>query len=162
MKRGMLLGGALLIAAASFAVGAETTKSLASTYDSLADSILGVKRAERSLVITMLDLHHQAAHRAWEAKNFDEAAAQMALFAAEGDNTIGGIRKRLLEGGHHHNAEGEAKGLYEPGFVIVTKEAKRQILECSARIQNAKHEKEKQAAWDDFQKIAVPLITEGK
>ncbi len=41
----------------------------------------------------------------------------MALFANEGDNAIAGIRKRLVEGGHHHNAAGEEQGIFEEGYV---------------------------------------------
>ena len=57
------------------------------------------------------------------------AAAELALFANEGDNAIGGVRKKLLEGGHHFNAAGEEAGVYEDGYVIVTREAKAAILD---------------------------------
>ena len=58
----------------------------------------------------------------------------MALFANEGDNAIAGTRKRLVDGGHHHHADGEAKGQYESGFVIVTKGSKVHILAASAAL----------------------------
>ena len=44
------------------------------------------------------------------------------------------VRKRLLDGGHHHNAAGEEQGLYDDGFVIVTRAAKKSFLEAAMRI----------------------------
>ena len=82
----------------------------------------------------------------------------MALFANEGDNQIGGIRKRLLEGGHHHNAEGEAKGIYEEGYVIVTKAAKKSCLDAVAALQTAKDDAGRKAAWDAFEAASAPLV----
>ncbi len=54
--------------------------------------------------------------------------------ATEGDNAVGAVRKRLLEGGHHHNAAGEAQGIYEEGYVVVTRAAKTELLESSRAI----------------------------
>jgi hypothetical protein len=51
--------------------------------------------------------------------------------ATEGDSAVAAIRKRLLQGGHHHNAAGEAQGTFEEGFVIVTRVAKQKLLESS-------------------------------
>src|SRR6185295_5003854 len=113
MRRGIWLCSTAVIAAASFALGAETKKSLVATYDSLADTILGAKKSEHNLVIAILESHHHAAQRAMRDGKYDDAAAEMALFANEGDNAVGGVRKRLVEGGHHHNAEGEEKGVYD-------------------------------------------------
>jgi len=161
MRHGMLLGGAVVIAAASFALGAETKKQLVATYDSLADTILGAKKSERNLVLAILSSHHAAAKSAMKDGKFDDAAAEMALFANEGDNAVGGIRKRLVEGGHHHNAEGEEKGVYEAGFVVVTKAAKKKALEASAALQAAKADGDRKAAWDSFESAAGPLL-EGK
>ena len=69
------------------------------------------------------------------AKSAVEAlAADVAQLGTEGDNAVGAVRKRLIEGGHHHNAAGEAQGIYDEGFVIVTKAAKQKLLESSRRI----------------------------
>ena len=65
------------------------------------------------------------------------AAAEMALFANEGDNAIGGVRKRLLEGGHHFNAAGEDAGEYDEGYVIVTRKARGKILDLSKAVRQA-------------------------
>jgi hypothetical protein len=154
MRRGTLVVAALAIAGASFALGAETRKSLVASYETLADTILGAKKTERNLVQAILDSHRAAAQQAFAAGKWEEAAAQIALFANEGDNAVGGVRKRLLEGGHHHNAEGEAKGVYEPGYVIVTKEAKVKLLAASQTLQTAKDDGGRKAAFDDFAKTA--------
>lgn len=161
MKRSVLFGGAVLLAVASFAAGAETRKSLVASYDSLADTILGAKKTEHNLVMAILETHANAARRQWGDKKYEECAAEMALFANEGDNAIGGIRKRLVEGGHHHNAEGEAKGTYEPGFVIVTKNAKKKAMDASSMLLGAKDEKDRKAAWEAFDSVATPIL-EGK
>lgn len=158
MNKMTLVGGAIVIAAASFALGAETRKSLVSTYDSIADTILGSKKAEHGIVLAILETHHGAAHRWFMDKKYDESAAEMALFANEGDNAVGGIRKRLLEGGHHHNAEGEEKGIYEPGFVIVTKAAKQKVLAAAAALQAAADDAARKAAWDAFEAASATLL----
>lgn len=158
MKRSVLFGGAVLIAAASFAAGAETRKSLVASYETLADTILGAKKTEHHLVIAILETHMGGARRQFGEKKFDECAAEMGLFANEGDNAVGGIRKRLVEGGHHHNAEGEAKGVYDAGFVVVTKDAKKKALDAAAALLAAKDDKDRKAAWDAFEAVAAPLV----
>ena len=103
-------------------------------------------------------LYVLAAKRAFEAGNFEKSAAQMALFGNEGDNAIGGVRKRLVEGGHHHNAAGEEAGIYDEGFVIVTKKDKNKALAASKALREAKDDTARQAAWDDFDAVAKGLI----
>ena len=154
MNRGMLVVGALVVAGASFAIGAETRKSLVASYDTLADTILGAKKTEHNLVLAILESHRAGAMHAAASGKWEDAAAEMALFANEGDNAVGGVRKRLLEGGHHHNAEGEQKGVYEPGFVIVTKDAKVKALAASQAMLNAKDDGARKTAMSDFDKIA--------
>src|SRR5262245_47490789 len=82
----------------------------AKSYESLATIILGARQAEEDLVKAILEVHRGAAATKFQSGDFAGAAAEMALFANEGDNAVGGVRKRLLEGGHHHNAAGEEKG----------------------------------------------------
>jgi hypothetical protein len=158
MKPSLTCGVVLVVAAASFALGAETRSSLVESYRSLADTILGAKKTESSLVKAILETHVDAARRAVADGKPEEAAAHMALFANEGDNAVGGIRKRLLEGGHHHNAEGEAKGIYEPGYVIVTKAVKTRVLAASAAMQSAADDAARKAAWADFEKAAAEVV----
>jgi hypothetical protein len=137
---------------------AQTTPAPAvAAYDNLATTILSVRDLEANLVRTILDGHHHAAKSLYERGDYAGAAAQMALFANEGDNAIGGVRKRLLEGGHHYNAEGEKKGEYEPGFVVVTREAKKQVLAASAALRQATTDVERKKAWDDFAAVVGQL-----
>jgi hypothetical protein len=126
----------------------ETPAQLVATYDSLATAILSVKTTEANLVRSILGAAFAHAMveqgRALQAvKANDVAAAKVAIdnlatdvaqLATEGDNAVGAVRKRLLEGGHHHNAAGEAKGVYEEGYVVVTRAAKKTLLDSSRAI----------------------------
>jgi hypothetical protein len=158
MSRAVLVGVALLLVASSPVQAQETPASLAAAYEQLADSILAVKRTEHALVGAILDGHRRHAEAQYGQGSFDAAAAEMALFASEGDNRVAGVRKRLLEGGHHHHADGEAQGVYEPGFVIVTKDAKKQVLDAAAALRRATSATERQAAWGTFQGVASSLL----
>lgn len=123
-----------------------TPRQMVETYDSLADTILAAKQTEWNLVHSILATtysHAEAAMREAKAKleAKQDAAAAIERLAAlvsqlgnEGDSAVAGIRKRLLEGGHHHNAAGEAQGKYDPGFVIVTRDVKKALLDSSKRI----------------------------
>lgn len=147
----------LLTVSVAVAQAPSTPKDMVATYGNLADAILALRQAEKNFVRSVLDGHRHAAVAMMEAKNFEGAAAQIALFANEGDNAFGGVRKRLVEGGHHHNAAGEQKGLYESGFVVVTRAAKQTILEAAAQLQRAKNDSERNAAWNAFLKAADSL-----
>jgi len=160
MKRLAMLAAVVVLAAASFALGQETGKDLVSSYDSLADVILGAKKTEKNLVRAILSGHRAHAEMYAKAGDGPKAAAEMALFANEGDNAVGGVRKRLLEGGHHHNADGEAKGIYEEGYVVVTRAAKKECLEASMAMQGAADEAARTAAWERFAKVAAELLAQ--
>jgi len=146
-KTAAVAGLTLLLAGSGLAQSrsAATPPEMVATYDALADAILGGIKAERKLVLAILATtygHAQAeAGRARAAlKAGDAAAAKTAIenlatavgqIATEGDNAVAGVRKRLLEGGHHANSEGEAQGTFDEGFVIVNKVAKKAFLESS-------------------------------
>jgi hypothetical protein len=122
-----------------------TPPEMVVAYDALADTILGAKKAEDKLVRAILATtygHAQAElARARQAlKAGDAATAKAAIenvatavgqIGTEGDNAVAAVRKRLLEGGHHHNAAGEAQGLFDEGYVIVTRAAKASFLDSS-------------------------------
>lgn len=158
MKRVLVLS---LLAAALLPIPSsaqETPAAIVDAYDSLAKVILGVRQAEADFVRSMLDGHYHGAELLVQRGAYEEAAAQMALFANEGDNAIAGVRKRLIEGGHHHNAAGEEAGTFEEGYVIVTKEGKQKMLAASTAMRQAADDAARQAAWKDFATIAEPLL----
>jgi hypothetical protein len=128
------------------------------SYEALADTILAVRRAEANLVRALLDGHRHAAEAAVSRGDHAAAAAHVALFANEGDNAIGGVRKRLLEGGHHFNAEGEDKGIYEEGYVVVTREAKKRGLDIAKALRSATTDDARKAAWDEFTALAGEVL----
>lgn len=134
--------------------------SLATAYDALADSILALRAAEDGFVRAILDDHYRGAKRSVARGEFERAAAEIALFANEGDNAVAGIRKRLVEGGHHHNADDAEGGKYETGFVVVTRKAKKELLGISAEMRQAKNEKARKATWDKFEMAAKKALAE--
>jgi hypothetical protein len=125
-----------------------TPSEMVATYEALADTILGSHKTERKLVLSILGAtyaHAQAeaakAQRALKAGDaagakaaIENLAAAVGQIGTEGDNAVAGVRKRLLEGGHHANSEGEAQGVYDEGYVIVTKAAKKELLASSQAI----------------------------
>ena len=149
---------AAVAAMALFSFAQETPRPVVDTYNSIADAILATKSAETGIVKTILEGHVAAAERAMAAGKHEDVAANMALFANEGDNAVGGIRKRLLEGGHHHNAEGEAKGIYEPGYVVVTVEAKKTCLAAAMAYRKATTDAERKKAFEEFAAVAKALL----
>ena len=122
-----------------------TPREMVAAYEALADTILGANKAEVKLVHAILAAtygHAQSnlASARQALKSGDAAAARAAVenlatavgqIGTEGDNAVAGVRKRLLEGGHHHNAAGEAQGIYDEGYVVVTRVAKQAFLDSS-------------------------------
>ena len=140
------------------ALAQQTPPAMVKTYDTLADIILSIDALEADFARAVLDGHRHAAAAMFERGDFAGAAAQMALFASEGDNAMGGVRKRLVKGGHHHHADASKEGVYEPGYVIVTREAKKKVLAASAALRRAKTDAERKQAWKSFDDIASGLM----
>ncbi|GAB4236036.1 MAG: hypothetical protein Kow00109_09440 [Acidobacteriota bacterium] len=125
---------------------AATPAELVRSYETLADVILGAKQTEKNLVAAILATTYGHAQGALAQAKADIAAGRdaraslerLAAFVSqlgnEGDAAVAGVRKRLLEGGHHHNAKGEEQGIYDEGFVIVTKAAKKVFLDAATEI----------------------------
>jgi len=123
-----------------------TPAALAACYASLADVVLAAKQTERHLVLSILDATYTAAEASLaRAKanlsagqsaraDVEALAALIAQLGNEGDAAVAGIRKTLLEGGHHHNAAGEQTGVYEEGYVVVTRAAKKAFLKSATRM----------------------------
>jgi len=126
--------------------GGTTPVELVRCYDSLATTILSVKETESNLVQAILASTYSHANgicrRAKEdivagrdvTQSMETLADLVAQLGGEGDASVAAIRKRLLEGGHHHNAAGEEQGIYEEGFVIVTRAAKKEFLTAARNI----------------------------
>jgi len=155
----------------------ETPAEFVATYDSLADAILAVKTTETNLVRSILQSTMGHAHaalqralralEAGDAKAARTAVEDLAAFAAqlanEGDNAVAGVRKRLVEGGHHHHAAGEMKGIYDEGFVVVTREAKKAFLDASraiAQMSGAPDAAALEAEWKKIQETWKTLASD--
>jgi hypothetical protein len=136
----------------------ETPGTMVTAYDTLAKVILDVRQAEKDYVRAVLDGHYHGAQMYMNRSKPDKAAAEMALFANEGDNAMAGVRKRLVEGGHHHNAAGEEAGIYEEGYVLVTKKAKQKALAASKAMREAQDDAAREAAWSDFEEVAKKML----
>lgn len=126
--------------------GTGTPAELVAAYDSLADSILATKKTERHMVHSILATTFSHAHatigvikrKVAQGENagaeIEKLADLVSQLGNEGDAAVGAIRKRLVEGGHHHNSKGEKDGIYDEGFVIVTRVAKKALLASAGNI----------------------------
>lgn len=159
MKRA-ILSIALVLCVVAPVAAQETPDAVANGYDSLADAILALRDAEHHFVAAMLDGHLHGAKARMKNGDWEGAAGEMALFANEGDNKIGGIRKRLVEGGHHHNSDDGADGEYETGYVIVTREAKAKLLDLATKMRQAGTDDERKEIWGKFAGIAKELLAD--
>jgi len=159
IQKPLLLTCALALVALP-AAAQETPKSMVDSYSALADSILALRAAEDAYVRSLLDGHRHAAEGAAKAGQWETAAAHVALFANEGDNAVAGVRKRLVEGGHHHNSAGEEQGIYDEGFVVVTREARKKILDVAAELRRAQDDAARKQAWARFAELAAGVLSE--
>jgi hypothetical protein len=144
-----------------------TPAEMVATYNTLADGILALKSTEEHLVRSILAAAHahaqvqlDRARRAITANDpavargaVEALAADVAQIATEGDNSVAAVRKRLIQGGHHHNAAGEAQGIFDEGFVIVTKAAKQRLLESSRAIAGMAREPKAAALDAEWKKV---------
>jgi hypothetical protein len=144
-----------------------TPPEMVASYEALADTILGAKKTEDKLVRAILAAtygHAQAelarARQALKANDtttaraaVENVAAAVGQIGTEGDNAVAGVRKRLLEGGHHHNAAGEAQGIFDEGYVVVTKAAKQAFLASSKAIAMLAREPKADALDAEWKKV---------
>ena len=150
-----------------------TPAEMVAAYDALADTILGANKAEDRLVRSILAAaygHAQAelgrARQALKAGDaataraaVENVAAAVGQIGTEGDNAVAGVRKRLLQGGHHANAEGERQGIYDEGYVVVTKVAKQAFLESSRAIAMLAREPKADALDAEWRKVETAWAT---
>lgn len=156
-----------------------TPTEVVATYNSLADGILALKRTEenlcRSILATANGHGHAALDRAQKAiaagdakaaqAALESVAADVAQMGTEGDNAVGAIRKKLIEAGQHHNSAGEAQGIFDEGFVIVTRAAKAKLLDSSRVFsQQARAPKADavDAEWKKVQAVVQELLKPAK
>jgi hypothetical protein len=149
-----------------------TPPQLVETYESLADTILGAKKTEWNLVHSLLAMTYRHAEGTLAAAKgklaagqgakpeIEKLAALVTEIASEGDARVAAVRKRLVEGGHHHNAEGEKQGIYDEGFVIVTRAVKKALLDAAGKVARATDAAALDAAWKtveaEFGKLHAP------
>lgn len=158
MKIRIVVAMLVLGMTSAVAVAQETPRALVDAYSALADAIIAIDKAEESFIRSLLDGHRHGATALFKGGRFEAAAAEAILFANEGDNAIAGIRKRLLDEGHHHHADDSGpQTTYEPGFVIVTRVAKARILELAPAIRGGD-----EAAFEEFLAIAGELVEGGQ
>ncbi|NIM02051.1 MAG: hypothetical protein GTO30_13440 [Acidobacteria bacterium] len=176
MRKGLLTIVVLVLSAglaqAQMVDESATPQPLVDAYDSLADTILAAKKTEWNLVHSILGgtySHAEGVAKRAMAKlgagqdaagDVETLAALVAQLGNEGDASIAAVRKRLLEGGHHHNAKGEEQGVYDEGFVIVTRASRKVLLDAAKRIGRlggSATEATLQAEWDtvraEFRKL---------
>jgi hypothetical protein len=169
--RWSVLSGAVLLAlpatGAAQARPAGTPPEMVETYEALADAILAADKAEEKLVRSILAAAYGHAQgelaRARQALKANDAAtaraavenlaAAVGQIATEGDNAVAAVRKRLIEGGHHHNAAGEAQGTFDEGYVLVTKAAKQAFLESSKALAMLAREPRADALDSEWKKV---------
>jgi hypothetical protein len=150
-----------------------TPAEMVASYDALADTILGANKAERKLVYAILAATYGHAQtelaRARQALKAGDAggaraavenlAAAVGQIGTEGDNAVAGVRKRLLEGGHHANATGEAQGIYDEGYVVVTKAAKQAFLGSSRALAMLARDPKPEALDAEWKKVEAAWAT---
>lgn len=156
-----------------------TPAELVKTYANLADGILALKRTEEDLCRSILAAAGgkaeaelgmaRKAMAAGDAKASQAAlealAANVGHLATEGDTAVGAVRKKLLDGGHHHNAAGETQGIFDEGFVIVTRAAKVKLLESSrsfGQMARAPKAEAVEAEWKKVEAVLAELLKPGK
>jgi hypothetical protein len=114
----------------------------ASTYEHLATAIIEIERTEDELVKSILIGYHTAAQNHLKAAardaqgraaHLEEAAAEVANIANEGDKRIQAVRQRLAKAGHTHNTDVETKADY----IFVNNREKKALLEVAGKIGRA-------------------------
>lgn len=145
---------------------ASTPPEMVATYSTLADGILALRRSESNLVQAILAStygHAEATMAKVKARveskqdaraDIEKLASLVAQLGNEGDAAVAGIRKRLVEGGHHHHSTAEQQGVYEEGFVVVTRAARQTLLDAATRIGKMAQAPDLKALDSEWQSVA--------
>jgi hypothetical protein len=129
---------------------AGTPAEMVTTYESLAD---GAAYAHAQVELGRAQSALKADDAAAAQRSIEALAADVAQLASEGDSAVAAVRKRLLEGGHHHHADAEAKGVYDPGFVVVTRAARSAFLDSSRALGQMARAAKAEALEAEWQKV---------
>jgi len=114
----------------------------AAVYQKIADTILAANEAEEAVVRAILHAERDAAMAALEraasktgtVEDMTTAGDRIGDFATEGGAAVEPIRNRLLQGGHHHNADDTGpEAVYDEGYVVLTRKLKQEALELAKR-----------------------------
>jgi hypothetical protein len=158
----LLAGGGLVNAQQP----ATTPSELVMAYEGLADTILAAKKTEWHMVQSILATTYNhamgtvaaAQRRLTKDKDvradLEKLADLISQLGNEGDAAVAAIKKRLVEGGHHHNAKGEELGIYDEGFVIVNKKAKKAFLDAAGSIARMASSPDKAKLDAEWKKVA--------
>ncbi|MFN7971578.1 MAG: hypothetical protein U0166_04400 [Acidobacteriota bacterium] len=120
--------------------------NLSTVYQKIADTILAANGSERAVVQAILSTERdaalaaldRAAEKGGSAADLRTAADRIGDFATEGGAAVEPIRNRLIQSGHHHNADDTGPdAVYDPGYVVVTRKAKQEILPLAKRAAKA-------------------------
>ena len=182
---GILTGVMVLMAAVAGSAPARadqhdstaTPEQLVAAYGSLADTMLSAKKTEWNLVRSILATTYghaeatlaSARDRMKAGKDarpdVEKLATLVSLLGNEGDAAVAGVRKRLVEAGHHHHANAMQQGQFEEGFVIVTRAAKKVFMDAAGQIGKmaaAPNAAALEAEWQKVQKQYQALTAPGK
>ena len=123
-----------------------TPPDMVATYGTLADAIIANRKTESNLVHSILALtygHAEATMGRIKSKldakqdarsEVESLATLVAQLGNEGDAAVAAVRKRLIDAGHHHNSAAEKQGIYDEGFVVVTRVARQGFIDAAGRI----------------------------
>jgi hypothetical protein len=114
-------------------------KSAAATYEHLATAIIAIEQTEDELVKSILLGYHAAAQghlnaavrdEAHRAMHLEDAAAEVANIANEGDKRIQAVRQRLAKAGHTHNTDAVTK----EDYMFINSKEKKDLVALAQRI----------------------------
>jgi hypothetical protein len=126
----------VMLGSAAFAAEPTANSSLDAAvegYEHLATVIIEVRKAEDSVVKTILGQHHDLAQRHLRhaqqgkdvKKHLESAADEIANVANEGDKRVQSIRQRLAKAGHTHHSDADTK----EDYIFVNSKEKKDLLD---------------------------------
>jgi hypothetical protein len=161
----LLAGGAVFAAHHESGTPAKTPAALVATYDSLAEILIAGKKAEWNLVHSILGATYQHAQATMMSVSMtleaggdatagiEKLASLVGQLGTEGDAAVAAVRKRLIDAGHHHHATAADEEMYDLGYVIVTRDAKKVFLAAAGSIGKLAAAPDKAALAAEWKKV---------